>query len=269
MLVSIIMPFYNDKAYVSDSVHSIINQSFKDWELIIIDDCSPQKEAVDELKRVGQLDSRISVLKTPINAGSGKARNMGIKAAKGRYIAFCDSDDWWYPTKLEEQLHFMIENEYEFTCSYFEDVYEDLTPFFVYKQPLKQSFKDLIKECTLGTGGVVYDTKRIGKIYMPDLRRAQDWGTWLKIIRKVDYVYTYPKVLWKYRHVVGSASSNKLRMSFYVFKVYRTVLNYSVIKALYMFLFVFLLNNIKKKSSQLLPRIFRKKRLLARIWKRT
>lgn len=244
------MPFYNDRAYVSDSVHSIINQSFKDWELIIIDDCSPNKDAVEELKRIGQLDSRISVLTASVNGGGGNARNIGIKAAKGRFIAFCDSDDWWYPTKLEEQVNFMLENQYEFTCSYYEDAYEDLTPYYTMKQSLKQSFDDLIKGCNIGTPGVVYDTERIGKIYMPNLRRAEDWGTWLNILQKVDFIHTYPKVLWKYRHVAKSASSNKLKSSLSVIEMYQSVLKYSRIKSLYVFFFVFLPLNILKKLSK-------------------
>ena len=110
MQVSIIMPYYNAAAYIRETVESIIAQTYTDWELIIVDDCSPAHETAEVLRGVASMDSRIRVMRADKNGGAGVARNIGIKAAEGRYIGFCDSDDWWYPDKLEEQLRFMQDN---------------------------------------------------------------------------------------------------------------------------------------------------------------
>lgn len=245
--VSVILPYYNAAKYIKETVQAIIAQTYKDWELIIVDDCSPALETAQILKDVQSLDNRITVLRTEKNGGAGLARNIGIKAAKGRYIGFCDSDDWWYPTKLEEQLNYMIENGYEFTCTYYEDTNEVLEPYYTMKQSPKQSFASMIRGCNIGTPGAIYDTKRIGKKYMPALRRAEDWGLWMEILKEVDYIYTYPKALWKYRHIPGSETSNKLKQLQAVVCMYKMVLSFNTIKAWCVALFIFLPNNILKK----------------------
>lgn len=245
--VSIIMPYYNAADYIFETVSAIINQTYKDWELIIVDDCSPAPETLDVLKKVALLDERIQVLHARVNGGAGCTRNIGIDAAKGRYIAFCDSDDWWYPTKLQEQLDWMTENGYEFTCTWYEDANEKLEPYYTMKQASKQSFSSMISGCNIGTPGVIYDTARIGKKFMPKLRRAEDWGLWMTILKEVDYIYAYPKALWKYRHVPGSETSNKWKQMKAVVDMYQKVLEFSKFKAWCVSLFVFLPNNIWKK----------------------
>ena len=174
MLVSIIMPYYNAAKYIQETVGAIIAQTFKYWELIIVDDCSLAPETASVLKEVVSRDNRIKVLRTGKNGGAGVARNVGIKAAQGRYLAFCDSDDWWYPTKLEEQLAFMQENNYPFTCTWYEDANEKLEPYYTMKQAPKQSYNSMIVGCNVGTPGVMIDTQALGKKYMPALRRAED-----------------------------------------------------------------------------------------------
>lgn len=247
MHVSIVMPYYNAAAYIRETVEAIIAQTYKDWELIIVDDCSPAPETEEVLNQVRSMDDRIKVIRAEKNGGAGIARNIGIKAAKGRYIGFCDSDDWWYPTKLEEQLKFMQDNGYELTCTWYEDANEKLESYYTMKQAPRQSYKSMIAGCNIGTPGVLFDTKRVGKKYMPPLRRAEDWGLWMNILKDVDYIYTYPKALWKYRHISGSETSNKWVMLKAVVEMYHTVLKMNVIKAWLTGLFVFLPNNILKK----------------------
>ena len=138
MLVSIIMPYYNAAKYIQETIEAIIVQTYREWELIIVDDCSPAFDTSDVLRIISSLDKRIKVLKTKENGGAGLARNVGIEAAKGDYLAFCDSDDWWYPTKLEEQLRFMQENNYPFTCTWYEDANEKLESYYTMKQSPKQ-----------------------------------------------------------------------------------------------------------------------------------
>lgn len=245
--VSIIMPYYNAAEYIFETVECVINQTFKDWELILVDDCSPAPETAEVLEKVKGMDSRIRVLRALLNGGAGCARNIGIEEAQGRYIAFCDSDDWWYPTKLEEQLKWMEENGYELTCTWYEDANEKLEPYYTMKQAPKQSYKSMISGCNIGTPGVIFDTKRIGKKYMPRLRRAEDWGLWMTILREVDYIYTYPKALWKYRHIPGSETSNKWKQMQAVMTMYREVLGFSSLKAQFFCWWIFLPSNILKK----------------------
>lgn len=245
--VSIIMPYYNAAEYIFETVECVINQTFKDWELILVDDRSPAPETEETLRKVKAMDDRIRVLRALVNAGAGAARNIGIEDAQGRYLAFCDSDDWWYPTKLEEQLKWMEENGYELTCTWYEDANEKLEPYYTMKQAPKQSYKSMISGCNIGTPGVIFDTKRIGKKYMPRLRRAEDWGLWMTILREVDYIYTYPKALWKYRHVPGSETSNKWKQLQAVITMYQEVLGFSPLKAKLIAWCWFLPNNILKK----------------------
>lgn len=252
MQVSIIMPYYNAAKYIVETVDSIIAQTYKDWELIIIDDCSPAQNTMEVLRDVKAMDTRIRIMKTQKNSGAGIARNVGIEAAKGRYLAFCDSDDWWYPTKLQEQLQFMTDNNYPFTCTYYEDANEHLEPYYTMKQALRNNFNDLISGCNIGTPGVMIDTHILGKKYMPNLRRAEDWALWLEYLKDTEYLYTYPKALWKYRHVPGSESSGKLKQMSDVVKMYNKVLNYSTMKSWLFCLFVFIPKNLLKKIRKII-----------------
>lgn len=172
VLVSIIMPCYNSVDYITDAVQSIMAQTFTDWELLIVDDCSTDKRIFPLLEKIVAMDARIKVLHTEVNAGAGVARNVAIKEAKGRYIAFCDSDDWWCPDKLERQMKWMKNNDYHFICSYYETCDECLNPFHVVRLPRKIGFKRLCCGYAVGPSGVVYDTKHIGKVFMPQLRRG-------------------------------------------------------------------------------------------------
>lgn len=247
MLISIVMPYYNAAKYIKETVNAIINQTYKDWELIIVDDCSTALETPELLHEVELLDSRIQVIRSEVNGGAGAARNLGIAAAQGRYLAFCDSDDWWYPDKLEEQLKFMQENNYPFTCTWYEDANENLVTYYTMKQDSKQSYNDMVYGCNIGTPGVMIDTCVLGKKYMPSLRRAEDWGLWMLYLRDTEYIYTYPKALWKYRHLPESETANKWQVMQAVVAMYMRVLNWGVYKAWFTCLFIFLPKNIWKK----------------------
>lgn len=251
MQVSIIMPYYNAAKYINDTVSAIIAQTYKEWELIIVDDCSPASETEEVLKSVAKMDTRIRIMKTPQNGGAGIARNVGIEAARGKYLAFCDSDDWWYPTKLEEQLRFMQENDYPFTCTWYEDANEDLETYYTMKQSERQTYKSMISGCNVGTPGVMIDTTVLGKKFMPNLRRAEDWGLWMMYLRDTEYLVTYPKALWKYRHIPGSETSNKWKQMQAVVDMYQQVLGFSKVKAWAIALLIFLPNNIWKKLKKL------------------
>ena len=247
MQVSIIIPYYNAAKYIKETVDAIITQTYKDWEVIIVNDCSSAPETAAVLQEIAAMDDRIKVIKTEANGGAGVARNLGIAAAQGRYLAFCDSDDWWYPTKLEEQLKFMEDNKYPFTCTWYEDADENLNPYYTMKQESKQSYRSMLSGCNIGTPGVIIDISVLGKKQMPTLRRAEDWGFWMLYLRATDYIYTYPKALWKYRHVPGSETSNKWRMLKSVADMYQQVLGMGTFSAWVIIICVFLPQNIVKK----------------------
>ena len=247
MTVSIVMPFFNGKDYFVDTINSIINQTFTDWELIIVDDCSTNYDSVGLLHKVAKTDSRIKVLKTTQNGGAGLARNVGIEKATGRFISFCDSDDWWYPTKLEKQLSFMQNNNLSFVCSYYEDADENLKVYYTMKQPLVMTEKDLKYGCSVGTPGVIYDTEVLGKVFMPPMRRGEDWACWLNIVKKVNTLNVYPEPLWKYRHRAISETSNKFEMIKNVVNVYQQAFGYTKFKSILITLFIFIPKNILKK----------------------
>ena len=247
MTISIIMPYYNAAEYIHETIDAIIAQTYKEWELIIVDDCSSATETAELLKDVEEKDIRITVMKAEKNGGAGMARNLGIRVAEGKYLAFCDADDWWYPTKLEEQLKWMQENQYDLTCTWYEDANEKLEPYYIMKQRPKNSYKSMISGCNIGTPGVMINIEKLGKKYMPNLRRAEDWGLWMEYLKCVDYMYTYPKALWKYRHIPGSETSDKWGQMQAVVVMYQKVLGFNLVKAWGVCLFVFLPKNILKK----------------------
>lgn len=238
-LVSIIIPTYNSAKFIHEAIDSVLNQTYTHWELLITDDCS-QDETVRILEEYARRDKRIKVLCMQMNGGAAKARNNSIRQASGRYIAFLDSDDWWYPDKLQKQLDFMAANHYEFVYSAFEYADEDLNVTGVSYKPKKVSHQKMKMICSIGTPGVIYDTKRIGKIYMPEIRTGEDWGMWLDLSQRTRYAYATNVPLWKYRVQSLSLSSNKWQQIAYCLKLYRTILRYSQIKSLLMVLFVFI-----------------------------
>ncbi len=238
--VSIIIPCYNSGIYLRESVESIIRQSFINWTLFIVDDCSTDACTKEIIGSLGQRDSRIHVFSTQVNSGAGVARNVGLDNVRGGYVAFCDADDWWYPNKLEDQLIFMISNGYEFSCTYYENCDEQLNVLSTVRQASRQGFRRLISGCNIGTPGVVYKFNGAEDLRFPNCRRGEDWAMWLRLLKRFSYVYVLPKVEWKYRHVPGSTNSNKIRIVSAVIDMYMQELRCSKLSAILLFTFVFM-----------------------------
>lgn len=237
-LVSIIVPTYNVEKYIAQTIECVLAQTFTDWELVITDDCSTDA-TVEIIKRYIQQDKRIKLFILPENSGAALARNHSIENAKGRYISFLDSDDWWYPEKLKKQIDFIQKTDCEFCFTAFEYADQDLNITGVSHKPQKITYRDIKLGCNIGTPGVIYDTLRIGKMYMPNMKVSEDWALWIKIIEKTKVAYSINEPLWKYRILSNSLSRNKIRLIKNNLGVYHKVLNYSKIKSILVFCFRF------------------------------
>ena len=142
-LVSIILPLYNSELYISQTIESIIKQSYTNWELIITDDCSFDN-SYEIVKSYSAIDKRIVLFKLDKNRGAGYARNYSIKNSNGRFISFCDSDDQWKPNKLKTQLKYMMKHKYHFTCSAFDVINEKGKYIETIHPPEKLTFNKLL-----------------------------------------------------------------------------------------------------------------------------
>lgn len=218
-LVSIVTPVFNSAIYLNETIQSVIAQNYTNWEHILVDDCSTDN-SVEIIKSFALNEPRIRLLKMPINMGSGSARNMAILEAKGKYIAFLDSDDVWVPEKLTIQIKFMEEKQIDFSHSsygYWDEKSNEIKkPFLVSHNPV--SYKDLLKRTEISCLTAIYNQQTIGKMYMPDLRRKQDYALWLSILKKGYKSYPQQEVLAYYRQRKGSATNKKYKL---IYKHYR------------------------------------------------
>jgi len=233
-LVSIVTPSFNSINFLSNTIDSILSQTFKDWELIIVDDCSTDNSCEVIESYIAQ-DSRITLIKLEQNAGAAVARNTGIEYAQGRFIAFLDSDDTWHPEKLEKQVDYMINNNYALTYTQYHQVNENGERVGELYFPLKTSYYNLLKTCVIGCLTVMYDTHKIGKVYFPLIRKRQDFALWLKILKQVEYAYCLPEDLASYTVRSDSISANKWKAAQYNWRLYRNIEKLSFLSSFYYF----------------------------------
>ena len=205
-LVSIIMPSYNTGRFISDTINSVLSQTYTNWELIIVDDCSTDN--TDEVVNPFLTDTRIKYLKNEKNSGAAVSRNRALREATGKWIAFLDSDDLWLPEKLEKQIEFMEKNGYSFSYTNYTEIDEDSASNGVYVTgPKKISKTGMYNYCWVGCLTVMYDAEKIGLIQIKDIRKNNDYAMWLKVIKK-ERCYLFDEVLAKYRKRSGSISNH-------------------------------------------------------------
>jgi len=233
-LVSIITPLYNSAEFVEDTLNSVLMQTSINWEMILVDDVSSDN-SIEIIQSFINQDSRIKLIKLEANSGAAVARNVGIEAAQGRYIAFLDSDDLWAPDKLEKQLAFMGANNYPFTYAAYEKIDEHGVVFGHVGVPERVAYSDMLKVCSIGCLTAIYDTEYFGKVFMPLILKRQDFGLWLKLLKHVDYAYGMDGFLGRYRVHAGSISANKINVAQYTWRLYRDVEHLHLIKAMYYF----------------------------------
>jgi len=208
-MVSIITPSYNSEQFIVTTINSVINQTFIDWELIIVDDASTDntcKVVLDFCKK----DKRIKLIKQTKNLGSGVARNRGIKVAQGNYLAFLDADDIWKSNKLEKQLAVMKATKATICFSSYELINEEGESLKKTIEALpKLSYTKQLKCNYIGNLTGIYDVNELGKMFMPEIKKRQDWVMWLNLIKKGGPAIGIKEPLAYYRVRKGSISSNK------------------------------------------------------------
>lgn len=207
-LVSVIMPTYNCGRFIAESIRSVLSQTYTEWELLIVDDCS-----TDETESIvsSYKDERIRYMRNERNMGAALTRNRALREAAGRYIAFLDSDDLWLPEKLEKQIAFMQQKGYAFTYHNYIEIDEQTRPLGIHVSGKAhvRAF-DMMSCCWPGCLSVMYDTHVIGTIQIPDIHKNNDSAMWLQAIRKAD-CYLLPETLAQYRRRTGSITPTSVR----------------------------------------------------------
>lgn len=234
-LVSVITPAYNAEQYIAEAIDSVRAQSYSNWEMLIVDDCSTDK--TQEIIRRYADDKRIRIISLENNSGAAVARNTAIKNANGHFIAFLDADDKWKPQKLEVQITYMQKMKIGFSFSEYEYIprsTDEITkPFMV---PDTLNYKQALKNTVIGCLTVVLDTDIIGKFEMPLVRRGQDNLTWLMLLKNGTIAYGIHESLAEYRRVEGSLSNSKIKAMKRQWNNYRKEVGLSFLPCVYYYL---------------------------------
>lgn len=234
-LVSIIIPVYNAEKYIEDTINSILNQTYNDWELILIDDCSVDNSK-KKINKYLKKDMRIRYYCQENNGGPALARNRGIDIANGEYICFIDADDLWVNNKLEKQISFMKEKQCAFSYHSYEFADENCVPNgkkVIAKSKL--TYIQALKNNIISTITVMFDMKKIDKelIKMPNFKYVEDTATWWKILRRGYIAYGIPDLFSYYRRIPNSNSSNKFRTQKPLWYLYRREEKLNFVYSLY------------------------------------
>jgi teichuronic acid biosynthesis glycosyltransferase TuaG len=244
-LISIITPAYNCEKFISESIDSVLSQTYTNWEMIIVNDKSV--DSTDKIiKEYAEKDSRIRLINLTENCGAAVARNTALENAKGRFIAFIDSDDRWKKDKLKMQLEFMQDNNYGFTFTgyeYIEDENNEKQKEF--KVPYSLNYSQGLKNTVIGCLTVLIDKNIVGDFRMPLVRRGQDNLTWLMLLEKGYTAYGLNENLAEYRRVTGSLSNDKKKALKRQWSNYRNIIKLPLHKCIYYYFF-YILNNVKK-----------------------
>lgn len=243
-LISIITPSYKNEKFISETIESVLTQTYQNWEMIIVDDLSPDNSN-KVIEKYIKYDNRIKLIKLNKNSGPAVARNRAIVESKGRYISFLDADDTWFPEKLDKQIQFMNKYNLSFTYSSYDLIDEDNNSLGTFVTQEYISYSSLLKTNSIGCLTAIYDISKLDKIYMPNIIKRQDYGLWLKIMKKTDAVRGLLEPLATYRIVENSVSSNKVIAAKYVWKIFRDVEKLNLFKSCYYFCF-YIYNGLRK-----------------------
>lgn len=219
------MPAYNAAQFIGSSIESILAQTYQDWELLVVDDCSNDK-TLEIVSSFG--DERIRCLKNPVNSGAAVSRNRALREANGRWIAFLDSDDVWAPSKLEIQLSYMADNNYAFTFTDYAIVRPGgALDKYIYTAPNVVTKATIYRYCYFFTSTVVYNASVVGLIQIEDLKKNNDYAMWLLAAEKTSF-HRLPECLSLYcRHEGSISSGSKLRLIKWHYRLFRRGMHFS------------------------------------------
>lgn len=246
-LVSIIIPVYNAERFIKETIDSIIQQTYKNWELLLVDDCSKDTSA-NIIKEYIDKDERIKYIKLEQNSGAALARNRGIELSNGRYVCFLDADDKWTNTKMQKQIDFMKKKNCEFSYTSYQFADKDCNPNgAIVIVPKSITYKQALRNTTIWTSTVMFDMNKLTKeqIYMPDVK-SEDTACWWRILKMGITAYGMTEVMGFYRRTEGTLSSNKFEAIKRIWNLYRNVEKLSLGYSIYNFVF-YAINAIKRR----------------------
>jgi len=243
-MVSIIMPAFNAAIYVESSIRSVLKQTYPDWELIIINDASTD-DTLAKVTSHSESDSRIKVIDLAENVGVAAARNRGLEAAIGKYIAFLDSDDQWANDKLSKQVNYMESNGALITYGAYRRVDESGREIGIVLPPDVIGYKDLLKSNFIGNLTGMYNAQELGKQYFSAVKH-EDYVAWLKILKRTKSASAVGGILGDYRVYSGSTSSNKLKAATWQWRIYREAESLGLLSSA-MFMIFYTYYAIKKR----------------------
>ena len=264
-LVSIIIPVYNCEKYIVQAIDTVKQQDYTNWELIIVNDGSNDNSLSKIQKQIEDIKGKVKLINFPQNQGVAKSRNTALEYASGKYIAYLDADDLWKKEKMRKQINFMKENNVFFSYTAYERIKEDETFLRTVKVPRKTGYKDLLKSTIMLTSTIMVDIRKIPKerLKMPNLKISEDTQTWLNILKTGVVAYGLDENLAKYRQRKKSASSNKIKSTIGIWKVYRKYQLMGRIKSSYYTLLhivyaikkrLLLIDNIRKFTKNILEK---------------
>ena len=229
--VSIITPCYNSSKFLQQTIDSVLNQTFTDWEWLITDDKSTD-HSVEIINKVK--DERIKLTVAEKNGGAGHARNLSLEKATGRFITFLDADDFWEPNFLEEMVSFMKKENAELAYSNYSRCDENLIPKIEdFKADKNVTFNNLLKTCRLSLLSSMYDSQRVGKEFFPERSKREDHVMWLNLLKKIPVGKPLPKTMAKYRMHASSISRKKTNIMLDQYLVYKDYMKFSTLKSMY------------------------------------
>lgn len=248
-LISVIIPYYKKKEYIISSINSVLNQTYKNLEIIIIYD-DLNKEDLNLLKKIKKKDKRIKIYINKKNLGAGRSRNKGIKLSKGIFVAFLDSDDLWKKNKLKKQIFFMKKNGINASHTSY-TIINSKNKIIGSRNAKDMSYKQLLKSCDIGLSTVVLKKEIItSKIKFANIKTKEDYVLWLKITFNNNKIFALKDNLTKWRKLEDSLSSSRLQKIYDGYLVYRKYMNFNLLKSfgfLMLLSFNYFLKDIKNK----------------------
>jgi len=243
--VSVILPNYNSSKSIEATINSVMQQSYQNWELIIIDDASNNKtkNILYKFKNI----KKIKILYLKKNMGAGYCRNLGIKKSKSYYLSFIDSDDLWEKNKLKLQINFMQKNNYNFTYSHYKTFNINKSNINTIRAPDKFDFKSFVRNTSIATSTMIVKRSITNGIKFTNSKICEDYYYKCQLLKKIGYAYCYPGYLSRYQIRKNSLQSNRLRNLYWMWKINRNLNHFNILKNLISISFISI-NSIKKYS---------------------